>query len=267
MDLAGLSVNLDLDRPIHNPSTSTSTSRSTTTSPRRHQHGNHPPPHPHRARRLASRAALEALSAARAIGGAVTVGLIGAVTGPAAAQLAGAGVARVLSAEAEALAQPRYATDAAAAEALARAAGATVIVAPAPRAWPAIAAGVAQRLGGRVDTHVTRSLRRDGLSATRWYYRQRIEATLSRTERPWVLLVDPGRLPACPARGRRRADGGAGPGRARPPSCSARRSPASRSPTSGEQTIRPDAELLFVAGAGWTKKQADGQAHADAPGS
>jgi electron transfer flavoprotein alpha subunit len=30
---------------------------------------------------------------------------------------------------------------------------------------------------------------------------------------------------------------------------------------SGAQTIRPEAELLFVAGAGWTKKQADGQAH------
>ena len=34
-----------------------------------------------------------------------------------------------------------------------------------------------------------------------------------------------------------------------------------RSPTSGEQTIRPDAKVLFVAGAGWTKKQADGQLH------
>ena len=30
----------------------------------------------------------------------------------------------------------------------------------------------------------------------------------------------------------------------------------------GEQTIRPDAKLLFVAGAGWTKKQADGVPHA-----
>ena len=28
-----------------------------------------------------------------------------------------------------------------------------------------------------------------------------------------------------------------------------------------QQTIRPDAELLFVAGAGWTKKQPDGQMH------
>jgi electron transfer flavoprotein alpha subunit len=34
-----------------------------------------------------------------------------------------------------------------------------------------------------------------------------------------------------------------------------------RSASTGEQTIRPEAELLFVAGAGWTKKQADGQAH------
>ncbi|HSN14416.1 MAG TPA: electron transfer flavoprotein subunit alpha, partial [Anaeromyxobacteraceae bacterium] len=32
-----------------------------------------------------------------------------------------------------------------------------------------------------------------------------------------------------------------------------------RSPSSGEQTIKPDAQLLFVAGAGWTKKQADGK--------
>jgi electron transfer flavoprotein alpha subunit len=31
--------------------------------------------------------------------------------------------------------------------------------------------------------------------------------------------------------------------------------------TAEAQTIRPDAELLFVAGAGWTKKQADGQSH------
>jgi electron transfer flavoprotein alpha subunit len=33
-------------------------------------------------------------------------------------------------------------------------------------------------------------------------------------------------------------------------------------PPADEQTIRPDADLLFVAGAGWTKKQRDGQVHA-----
>jgi electron transfer flavoprotein alpha subunit len=31
-----------------------------------------------------------------------------------------------------------------------------------------------------------------------------------------------------------------------------------QAPKADEQTIRPDAKLLFVAGAGWTKKQADG---------
>ncbi len=36
-----------------------------------------------------------------------------------------------------------------------------------------------------------------------------------------------------------------------------------RTPAQDAQTIRPDAKLLFVAGAGWTKKQPDGQAHAD----
>jgi len=35
-----------------------------------------------------------------------------------------------------------------------------------------------------------------------------------------------------------------------------------RAPKSDEQTIRPDAKLLFVAGAGWTKKQSDGGVHA-----
>ena len=34
-----------------------------------------------------------------------------------------------------------------------------------------------------------------------------------------------------------------------------------RAPEQGQQTIRPDAKLLFVAGAGWTKKQPDGQTH------
>ncbi len=34
-----------------------------------------------------------------------------------------------------------------------------------------------------------------------------------------------------------------------------------RAPAAEAQTIRPDADLLFVAGAGWTKKQGDGAAH------
>jgi electron transfer flavoprotein alpha subunit len=36
-----------------------------------------------------------------------------------------------------------------------------------------------------------------------------------------------------------------------------------RAPKQDEQTIRPDAKLLFVAGAGWTKKQPDGEVHGE----
>jgi electron transfer flavoprotein alpha subunit len=39
-----------------------------------------------------------------------------------------------------------------------------------------------------------------------------------------------------------------------------------RAPTQGAQTIRPDAKMLLVAGAGWTKKQPDGQIHATEAG-
>ena len=35
-----------------------------------------------------------------------------------------------------------------------------------------------------------------------------------------------------------------------------------RAPAQDAQTIRPDAKMLFVTGAGWTKKQPDGQIHA-----
>jgi len=208
------------------------------------------------------RAAREAFSAAGAAGGPVAVGLFGASTGPATGQLAGAGVTRILCAEDEALAEPRYGTDAAAATALCRASGATVIVAPALSRVARIAAGVAHRLGGRIDTHVTQLASDGGLAVSRWYYRQRIEARLTRTQRPWVLLVDPGAFPAASF------GSGAAPGVERVPidlgpELKRSRVLGQRAPTSGEQTIRPDAKLLFVAGAGWTKKQADGQPHAE----
>jgi electron transfer flavoprotein alpha subunit len=123
-----------------------------------------------------------------------------------------------------------------------------------------VMAGVAARLGGKIDTHVTQLLDEGGPTAVRWYYRQRIEAKLRRKERPWVLLVDPG---ACLAV---RPDGGAAPAVERVAlSLPAARTRVTglRAPASGEQTIRPDAKLLLVAGAGWTKKQPDGAPHPD----
>jgi electron transfer flavoprotein alpha subunit len=201
------------------------------------------------------KAALEALSAAKSLGGPVTAAVFGGNVDAAATALAGAGVAKVLTASGDAFAQPRYATDAAAAAALAKASGAQIVIAPATSRMARVAAGVAQRLGGKIDTHVTQLVNEGGVAISRWYYKQRIEATQRRKERPWVLLVDPGAYPAAqPA-------GGAAPIEKVEVAAPASRTTVTgvKAPSSGEQTIKPDAKVLFVAGAGWTKKQADGK--------
>lgn len=156
--------------------------------------------------------------------------------------------------------QPRYATDAAAAEAICKAAQASVVIVPATSRWNRVLAGLAQRLGGRVDTHVTGVAATDGkLAINRWYYRQRMEATITRAQRPWCLAIDPSSLPACEC--------GAGTATVEmvtvPLTDGAKRTNVIglREPRADAQTIRPDASLLFVTGAGWTKKQADGQTH------
>ncbi len=204
------------------------------------------------------KAAFEALAAATQLSGGdgLSAAVFGASASKAAASLGGA-VKKVLVAEGDAFAEARYATDAAAATALAKASGATVVVAPATSRMARIAAGVALRLGGRIDTHVTQIVNEGGPGAVRWFYRQRIEAKLRRKERPWVLLVDPG---ACSAA---KPEGGAAPiEKVNVPAAASRTKVVGlRAPTSGEQTIKPEAKLLFVAGAGWTKKQADGKPH------
>ena len=85
------------------------------------------------------RAALEALSAAKALGGARDRrALRRRRSRRPPPRLAGTGVAKVLAVEDAAFAEPRYATDAAAAAALAKASGATHRRrARPPRAWPA----------------------------------------------------------------------------------------------------------------------------------
>lgn len=211
------------------------------------------------------RAAMETLGAARALCGKLpesqlVVGLFGPEVSSAASQAAGAGPARILGAAAPELAQGRYATDAAAAEALCRTAGADIILAPATSRMNRVMAGVAQRLGGAVDTHVTGVAAVDGsVTINRWYYRQRMEASLRRSRKPWVVLVDPGSQP--------KWTGPAGTANVEavmvsfPENLKRTTVTGFRELAPDAQTIRPDAELLFVAGAGWTKKQADGQAH------
>lgn len=211
-----------------------------------------------------ARPALEALTATQAVAasltdGHYTVGLLGSGTDAAANQIASAGAAKLLAIADERLAQARYATDAAAAEALCRAAGATVVIAPATARFNRVLPGVSHRLGGRADTHVSQLEAADGaLSVTRWLYRQRLRSRLTRAQRPWMLLVDPGCHPAW--------QGEAGSATAEPVALPAElvvrtEVTGMKAPAADAQTIRPDAGLLFVAGAGWTKKQADGQTH------
>src|SRR5579871_6508814 len=141
--------------------------------------------------------ALESLAAALALGGKVTVGLVGGETAAAANQIAGSGAVRFLAVTGEAFAQARYATDAAAAEALAKTSGAAIVLAPATSRWARVLPGVALRLGGRVDTHATRVFPSEGAPAiARWYYRQRMEAVLLRPQRPWIVLLEAGCHPA-----------------------------------------------------------------------
>ena len=199
------------------------------------------------------KAALEALTAAKNPGGELHVGLVGAQVQAGADQVAGAGASRILAVTGEAFAQSRYATDAAAAEALCRASGAPIALAPGTSRWSRALPGVAFRLGGRVDTHVTSFAGQ----VTRWFYRQRMEAVLTRSQRPWIILLDPGCVLAW-----------TGPAASAAveavdvPAVETRTTvTGTRSPEAGEQTIRPDAKLLFVAGAGWTKKQPDGATH------
>jgi electron transfer flavoprotein alpha subunit len=202
--------------------------------------------------------ALEALAAAKGLGGELAVGLAGGETQAAANQIAGCGAARFLAVTGEAFAQPRYSTDAASAEALCRAAGAPMVIAPSTSRWARALPGVAYRLGGRVDTHATNiAAAGGGPAVTRWFYRQRMEATLTRSVRPWVVLLDAGCFPAWSG------ETGSAAVEAVPVEAPPARTTVTgvQAPKADEQTIRPDAKLLFVAGAGWTKKQADGATH------
>jgi electron transfer flavoprotein alpha subunit len=208
--------------------------------------------------------ALEALGSAvdmtKAVAGSLVVGLYGAAVQPAANSLANCGAQKFLAVQGEAFAQARYSTDAAACEALLRASAATIVIASGTARNARVMAGVAHRLGGVVDTHVTSVTAADGsLQAARWFYRQRIEGSLTRTGRPWIMLLDPGNHAAWAGE-----VGSVTPEMievAVPESLSRTTVKGFVTPPADQQTIRPDANLLFVAGAGWTKKQKDGQPH------
>lgn len=193
-------------------------------------------------------------------GSTLTVALLGGETAAAANAIAGCGAGRFLSVSGADFAPSRYATDVAAIEALVRASGATLVVAPATSRFSRSLPGAVQRLDGRIETHVSGLEVVDGaIKVQRWYYRQRMVASLSRAQRPWFLMVDGGVFPAW--------QGAAGS--ASPEAVSVQLGPeqtrtqvvGTQSSSASTQTIRPGADVLFVAGAGWCKKQADGQLH------
>jgi electron transfer flavoprotein alpha subunit len=201
-----------------------------------------------------------AIDLAQACAVPLTIGLIGGDIQFAADSLAGAGAQRILAVEGDDFTSPRFASDMLAAEEICRAAAADLILAPATsrflRSLPALAA----RLQGRVDTHVSSVRLIDGTpTATRWFYRQRMEGVMLREERPWILLLDSGcHDPWCGATGKASIER-----LTVPLPAEAKRTTVTgiRAPQTDTQTIRPDSPLLFVAGAGWTKKQADGKTH------
>lgn len=212
-----------------------------------------------------ARSSLEALSGVIELssslsGGSFVVGLIGEDAAAAAERIGSCGAEQFIGVSGDQFTQPRYASDAAAAEAVCREAQATIVIAPHTSRWARVLPGVASRFGGCVDSHVCALTVPEGsLQAARWFYRQRMVAQLQRTERPWFLLVDPA--------GNAEWSGVAQKVDVRslsvPLSDALERTTVSgvREPEADEQTIRPDAKLLFVAGAGWTKKQADGEVH------
>lgn len=210
------------------------------------------------------KASLETLTAAvnlnARLGGTLAVAVMGAGASAAADAVAGCGAAAFYAVGDDAVAQSRYATDTAAATALIQAAGAEIVLAPGTARFARSLPGVAHRVGAQIDTHVIAVCGEGGaVRAQRWFYRQRILGSFSRAARPWMLLVDGGVNAAW--------EGAAGAANAQVVAVAFAdedlRTTVTgvQAPPADAQTIRPDAVLLFVAGAGWTKKQKDGQHH------
>ncbi|MGO8756805.1 MAG: electron transfer flavoprotein subunit alpha/FixB family protein [Terracidiphilus sp.] len=214
-----------------------------------------------------TKASLEAVTAGRdlaaRLGAELAIGIVAKHATPAAAQVAGA-APRLLAVSGEAFAQARFASDAAACTELVRAAQPTIVLAPESSRFARVMAAVAHRVAGVIDTHITAVGGAEAVEAARWFYRQRIEAVVARDKRPWFLLLDSGTH--APFAG----DGS----HAQPDEIAIAvelpelrtRVEGFRAPRQDQQTIRPDAKLLFVAGAGWTKKQPDGQVHVEEAG-
>ena len=137
--------------------------------------------------------------------------------------------------------------------------GADLVILPGNSRVKRSAPAAAFRAGAEIDTNVVDVEIAEGRAvARRWVYRQRILTEFTREAKPWVLVVDPSLFgEVCSKTGAECVDF------AEDASAATRTSVigVENAGTGGESTIRPDSNLLFVAGAGWTKKQADGALH------
>jgi len=202
-------------------------------------------------------AALETLGVAQSLGGEYDLAVLGA-NAAAAAQSVSNGAGKTLAVDGEAFSQSRYSTDAAAAAALIQASGAQIVLAPGTMRFNRALPGVAARINGAADTHIVAV--DPNLNVHRWFYRQRMEGTLTRSTGPWILLIEPGSATAASA------SAGAAAELLNVDVETRTEVTGFQSPAADQQTIRPAAPLLFVAGAGWTKKQKDGATHTDEAG-
>ncbi len=229
------------------------------------------------------KAAYEALTAAKNLardlkGATLAAGLIGADVAAAANTLTG--IERVLGVSGAEFAVSRYASDVAAAATLVEKSAATIVVAPATPRFCRALPGAAARLDGRIETQVTALFAEgDAVVGERWFYRQRMVAKLSRSQRPWFLLTSPGAFEPAPTAPAPTAPASTAPSTTEPSTTEPGKASLEdvavdltvaelrtrvtgiEAATTEAQTIRPDAETLLVAGAGWTKKQKDGATH------
>ncbi len=207
------------------------------------------------------RLSLECLGAASelksATGASLAVGCIGKAPEVA---IGACGAEQYLCVEGEAFQTPRYATDVSAAEKLVAQVGPTLVLAPSSSRALRFLSGLAVRTNGAVDTHITGLQLEDGaVVASRWFYRQRIETRISRKEaNPWILSIESGVYASIEVGTEATFEC------IEAPEVNTRTKTVAEEATSGgDQTIRPDADLLLVAGAGWTKKQGDGSVKSD----
>ncbi len=211
------------------------------------------------------RTSLEALQAAVQLktaspGSRLLVAFIGNAPDKAAEHIGSCGAEHFYAVSGAAFSSGRYATDALAAVALAKHAHASMVIAPGTSRMLRVLGGVGHRLGGKTDTHIAGfEISAEKFAVKRWFYRQRMVALVARQTRPWVLAIDAGSFPSWSGNSSRVSVEEVAI--EVPPQCQRTTVTGTREPKAGGNTIRPDAQVLFVSGAGWTKKQADGQTH------